>query len=329
MKGQLIYSHGDPAGIGADLIIHLANEPFWESISSPIVTIGDEKFLRSRAEELKKKVRFVALKSPSDAKKNILGTVQFYCIENCKDFAAGTPNPSNAQYIIKNLNFGIDWCLENKFSALITGPIQKSNINNGGFKNFIGHTEWIQKRTKSENVVMLLASSKLKVALATTHIPISSVPSHISKKSLVATIKTVHQGLVEKFKIDRPVITLLGLNPHAGEDGKIGQEEITAINPAAIACRKMGINVSDAISADTAFNNKQRKITDAYIGMYHDQVLPVLKALSFGKSVNITLGTPIIRTSVDHGTALNLAGKIKPNMGSVKEALAQALAQAK
>ena len=230
----------------------------------------------------------------------------------------GSLNPKNAKYVLDNLNFGIAESLKNKKVGLVTGPIQKSNIINGGFKNFQGHTEWIKKENKIERCCYAFIFKKIKVALATTHIPLTKVVTNIRKAKLVNAIKILHLGLKTKFKIKNPSITVLGLNPHAGENGKIGTEEIKKINPAVEVCRDMGINASYAISADTAFTAKKLKHTDAYLAMYHDQALPVLKALSFGEAVNITLGTGIVRTSVDHGTALDIAGKIKPNLGSIK-----------
>ena len=250
-------------------------------------------------------------------------------MSDCIDCSPGKLNPKNAKYIIKNLNFGIEQTLQNKKVGLVTGPIQKSNIIEGGFKRFQGHTEWIKNKTKSKDVVMLLASKKIKVALATTHIPLSQVPKNIKKLKLVELIKILDSSLKTNFKIKNPSIKVLGLNPHAGENGKIGTEESSKINPAVTLCKQLGINVSYAVSADTAFNNDQLKKTDAYLAMYHDQALPVLKALSFGKAVNITLGTPIIRTSVDHGTALEIAGKSKPKLGSIKEAIKLAEIQLK
>jgi len=217
--------------------------------------------------------------------------------------------------------------VDNPKTALVTGPIQKSNLVEGGFKNFQGHTEWIQKKTGSKSVVMLLASKKIKVALATTHIPISEVSKNIKKSKLIKIIQLVHEGLKEKFNIPEPKIRVLGLNPHAGESGKIGQEEIKIIEPAVKACSAQGINVLGPLSADTAFNKNLLQDTDAYIAMFHDQALPVLKALSFGEAINTTLGVPIIRTSVDHGTALEIAGQKKPLLGSLQEAITQALVQ--
>ena len=326
---RLLYSHGEPAGIGIDLILHLSKSKFWQEMRSCLICIVDFELLKSRAKLLNLKIQFVEIKSLKLAKKNKLGTVQFIQSANCKDLSPGSLNPKNAKYVLDNLNFGIAECLKKQRVGLVTGPIQKSNIIDGGFKTFQGHTEWIQKKTKSKNVVMLLSSKNIKVALATTHIPLTEVAKNIRKAKLIEIIQTLNTGLKTKFKIKKPSITVLGLNPHAGEDGKIGEEEIKKINPAVEVCRGMGINASYAISADTAFTAKKLKQTDAYLAMYHDQALPVLKALSFGEAVNITLGTGIVRTSVDHGTALDIAGKMKPNLGSIKEAIKAAEVQLK
>ena len=326
---RLLYSHGEPAGIGIDLILHLSKSKFWQEMRSCLICIVDFELLKSRAKLLNLKIQFVEIKSLKLAKKNKLGTVQFIQSANCKDLSPGSLNPKNAKYVLDNLNFGIAECLKKQRVGLVTGPIQKSNIIDGGFKTFQGHTEWIQKKTKSKNVVMLLSSKNIRVALATTHIPLTEVAKNIRKAKLIEIIQTLHTGLKTKFKIKKPSITVLGLNPHAGENGKIGEEEIKKINPAVEVCRGMGINASYAISADTAFTAKKLKQTDAYLAMYHDQALPVLKALSFGEAVNITLGTGIVRTSVDHGTALDIAGKMKPNLGSIKEAIKAAEVQLK
>ena len=293
-------------------------------MQSPLICIVDIDLLESRSKILNININFIEIKSLKAAKKNKLSTVQFIQVGKCKDSAPGILNPKNSKYVLDNLNFGIAQSLQNKKVGLVTGPIQKSNIIDGGFKSFQGHTEWIKNKTQSNQVVMLLSSKKIKVALATTHIPLAEVPKNIQKSKLVEMIKILDSGLKAKFKIRYPAITVLGLNPHAGEDGKMGEEEIKIINPAVKICRDIGINVTYAISADTAFNAEKLKQTDVYLAMYHDQALPVLKALSFGEAVNITLGTPIIRTSVDHGTALDIAGKMKPNLGSIKQAIKSA-----
>ena len=321
---EILYSHGEPAGIGVDLILKLANTKYWKEIKIPIVTLADESLLKARAKKLNINIKFIKLKNIKDAKKNRIGELQFYYVQHCADPSPGILNPKNADYVISNLNFAIDASMKNPKVGLVTGPIQKSNIIEGGFNTFQGHTEWIKQKTNSETAVMLLASKKLKVALATTHIPLKEVSKNISELKLVEIIKTVDEGLKNKFKLKNPVIKILGLNPHAGESGKIGNEELRIINPAVQQCRKMGIKISYAISADTAFNKVQLENTDGYIAMYHDQALPVLKALSFGETINITLGIPIIRISVDHGTALDIAGKGTAELGSLKEAMRQA-----
>ena len=324
---RLLYSHGEPAGIGIDLILYLSKSKFWKDMQSPLICIVDINLLESRSKILNLNINFIEIQSVKAAKKNKIGTVQFIQVGKCKDLTPSILNPKNSKYILDNLNFGIAQSLKNKKVGLVTGPIQKSNVISGGLKSFQGHTEWIRKKTQSNYVVMLLSSKKIKVALATTHIPLAEVPQNIKKSKLVEIIKILHSSMKAKFKIKNPVITVLGLNPHAGEDGKMGTEEIKIINPAVQICRDIGINASYAISADTAFNAKKLKQTDVYLAMYHDQALPVLKALSFGEAVNITLGTPIVRTSVDHGTALDIAGKMKPNLGSIKEAIKSAEVQ--
>jgi 4-hydroxythreonine-4-phosphate dehydrogenase len=221
---------------------------------------------------------------------------------------------------LDNLNYGIDTALTNKKVGLVTGPISKENIISID-KKFSGHTEHIQKLTKSKDVLMLLGSEKLKVALATTHIPLKAVPKKITKSLIINKAIILDDELKNKFRIKNPQITLLGLNPHAGEGGKIGSEEKEILLPAVKELRKKKINISYPKSADTAFTKKGLKETDAFLGMYHDQVLPVLKALSFGSAVNVTLGIPIVRTSVDHGVALDMAGSGKSDTDSLKEAI--------
>jgi 4-hydroxythreonine-4-phosphate dehydrogenase len=326
---QILYSHGEPAGIGIDLILRIAKLKFWSSINIPIVVISDGELLKARAKLLKLKIEFHELHDLKKTKKNETGCIQFHCVSQCKDFTPGVLNPQNASYVISNLNFAIDAAIENSKIAVVTGPIQKSNIVEGGIKTFQGHTEWIQKRTGSKDAVMLLASKKIKVALATTHIPLSEVPKNIKKAKLINVIKVVNDALKKKFKIRKPKIRVLGLNPHAGESGKIGTEELKIITPAINACKKLGMDIVGPLSADTAFHKNLLQDTDAYIAMFHDQALPVLKALSFGEAINTTLGIPIIRTSVDHGTALEFAGRKKPMLGSLQEAIIQAVIQLK
>lgn len=317
---KIIYSPGEPSGIGPDLIIQLSCSTFWNQINIPIACIADPELLIDRANTLGKKIKIKEISNPVELKKNKRNEIQVIKIAKCPNTKYGKLHRSNAKYVLDNLNYGIDTALTNKKVGLVTGPISKENIISID-KKFSGHTEHIQKLTKSKDVLMLLGSEKLKVALATTHIPLKAVPKKITKSLIINKAIILDDELKNKFKIKNPQITLLGLNPHAGEGGKIGSEEKEILLPAVKELRKKKINISYPKSADTAFTKKGLKETDAFLGMYHDQVLPVLKALSFGSAVNVTLGIPIVRTSVDHGVALDMAGSGKSDTASLKEAI--------
>ena len=317
---KILYSPGEPSGIGPDIIIQLCRTTFWTDIKVPILCISDPKLLDKRAADLEKKITLQKISDIDELKANKRNVIQVMHISDCKNTKYGKLYKSNAQYVLDNLNFGIDEALKNKNLALVTGPISKENIisiNN----TFSGHTEFIQQKTNSKEVLMLLASDQLKVALTTTHIPLKNVSKKITKELIISKAITLNKGLKEKFKIKNPIIKLLGLNPHSGEGGKIGKEEVDILIPAVKELRKKKINISYPISADTAFTKKNLKETDAFLGMYHDQVLPVIKALSFGNAINVTLGVPITRTSVDHGVALDIAGSGKADPSSLKEAI--------
>lgn len=317
---KILYSPGEPSGIGPDLIIQLCKSTFWTDIKIPILCLSDPKLLIQRAKDLGKKITLKEISAIEQLQKNKKNIIQVMHVSDCGNTKPGKLYKSNAQYVLDNLKFGIDEALKNKNLAIVTGPISKENIISIN-KAFSGHTEYIQQRTKSDEVLMLLASDQLKVALATTHIPLKKVANKISKELVISKATTLNQGLKQKFKIKNPNIKLLGLNPHSGEGGKIGKEEIDILIPAVKELRKKKINISYPISADTAFTKKNLKETDAFLGMYHDQVLPVIKALSFGSAVNITLGVPITRTSVDHGVALDISGTGKSDPSSLKEAI--------
>lgn len=317
---KIIYSPGEPSGIGPDLIIQLSCSTFWNQINIPIACIADPELLINRANTLGKKIKIKEISNPGELKKNKRNEIQVIKIAKCPNTKYGKLHRSNAKYVLDNLNYGIDTALTNKKVGLVTGPISKENIISID-KKFSGHTEHIQKLTKSKDVLMLLGSEKLKVALATTHIPLKAVPKKITKSLIINKAIILDDELKNKFRIKNPQITLLGLNPHAGEGGKIGSEEKEILLPAVKELRKKKINISYPKSADTAFTKKGLKETDAFLGMYHDQVLPVLKALSFGSAVNVTLGIPIVRTSVDHGVALDMAGSGKSDTASLKEAI--------
>ena len=317
---KILYSPGEPSGIGPDLIIQLCKSIFWTDIKIPILCLSDPKLLIQRAKDLGKKITLKEISAIEQLQKNKKNIIRVMHVSDCGNTKPGKLYKSNAQYVLDNLKFGIDEALKNKNLAIVTGPISKENIISIN-KAFSGHTEYIQQRTKSDEVLMLLASDQLKVALATTHIPLKKVANKISKELVISKATTLNQGLKQKFKIKNPNIKLLGLNPHSGEGGKIGKEEIDILIPAVKELRKKKINISYPISADTAFTKKNLKETDAFLGMYHDQVLPVIKALSFGSAINITLGVPITRTSVDHGVALDISGTGKSDPSSLKEAI--------
>ena len=316
---KILYSPGEPSGIGPDLIIQICSTPFWEKIHIPIVCLADKKLIQDRAKVLNKKIKIDILNNLDSANQNKFGVIQIKEVSKCRITKPGKLYKSNAAYVLKNLDYGIEQSIKEGI-GLVTGPISKENIITIDEK-FSGHTEYIQKKTLSNDVLMLLGSKKLRVAIATTHVPLKKVPQLITKRLIINKAMILHNELITKFKIKSPRIKLLGLNPHAGEGGKIGTEERNILIPAVEELRKNNINISMPLSADTAFTKKILVDTDAYLGMYHDQVLPVIKALSFGNTINITLGVPIIRTSVDHGVALDIAGSGKTDVSSFEEAI--------
>ena len=311
----IIYSPGDPAGIGPDLFLSLLNEDFFRFLKANVVCVGDKNLFASRAKELGYSFEISTFTDINVVNEKV-GCLE---IMKCPDISSGRLNSINSEYVIKNLDFGIDSCMKSKGLGLVTGPISKENIVEGGYP-FSGHTERIMEKTNSDDVLMLLASERLKVALATTHMPLNKVSESITTDLIINKVKILNQELKSKFNIEKPKISLLGLNPHAGEGGKLGKEEIEIIIPAVKELIASNVDVSMPLSADTAFNKNLLDETDAYFAMYHDQGLPVLKALSFGDSINITLGVPIVRTSVDHGVALDIAGKGIANNSSLKNA---------
>lgn len=316
---KILYSPGEPSGIGPDLIIQICSTPFWEKIHIPIVCLADKKLIQDRAKVLNKKIKMDILDNLDSANQNKFGVIQIQEVSKCRITKPGKLYKSNAAYVLKNLDYGIEQSIKEGI-GLVTGPISKENIITIDEK-FSGHTEYIQKKTLSNDVLMLLGSKKLRVSIATTHVPLKKVPKLITKRLIINKAMILHNELITKFKIKSPRIKLLGLNPHAGEGGKIGTEERNILIPAVEELRKNNINISMPLSADTAFTKKILADTDAYLGMYHDQVLPVIKALSFGNTINITLGVPIIRTSVDHGVALDIAGSGKTDVSSFEEAI--------
>jgi 4-hydroxythreonine-4-phosphate dehydrogenase len=232
----------------------------------------------------------------------------------------GEPDPANGPYVLATLEAAVAACLDGRAAGLVTGPVQKSSIA-AGAPDFRGHTEWLAARTGTETVVMLLVAGDLRVALATTHIPLAQVPSAITPGLLARTLDVLHQDLVRKFRIERPRILVAGLNPHAGEGGLLGSEDEAVVGPACVAARARGLDVHGPLPADTLFLPERLRGAHAVLALYHDQGLPVLKHVGFDRAVNVTLGLPIVRTSVDHGTALDLAGTGRADPGSLRAAI--------
>jgi len=318
---NLIITSGDPAGIGLDLCVMLAFKKFLANIT----IIGNKNAILSRARQLKKNIE-ISTKLGSHLGN---GELKIINLDYKNPVVPGQLDKSNSLLQLKGLKNSVELCLNKKFDALITLPIHKKILSTKKNK-FTGHTEYIADTCGQKgNEVMLLSNKKLNVALATTHISLKDVPSKITQKSLCNTISTLHDDLKKKFKIIDPKITVTGLNPHSGEDGEFGDEEIKTIRPAIKKMKGLGISLSGPIPADTAFTPKIMRNTDCYLTMYHDQGLAPFKSLTFGKGVNVTLGLPIIRTSVDHGTGLDIAGSNNVDPSSFFESIKLAISLAK
>ena len=305
-KPHIVISSGEPAGIGLDLCVLLSTKKF----PAFITVVGDKNALTDRANRLNKSITLyenVPIEHKGDH------SLSIHHIPACENIQTGLLNPRNNQYVLDVLNFALDGCLNKSFDALVTAPIHKSIINES--QPFTGHTEYIAHYTQAKNEVMMLASKTMKVALVTTHVPLSQVSHLITSEKLEQTIKTIHRDLIHRFKIKNPAIFVAGLNPHAGENGVLGLEEINILTPVISKLKCEGMLIEGPLPADTLFTEKYIQKADCCLSMYHDQGLAVFKHANFGLGVNVTLGLPIIRTSVDHGTAIDLAGQgnIDPN----------------
>ncbi len=300
---RIAITAGEPAGIGPDILLMIAQD----SWPAELVAIADEDMLERRASMLGLPISFRHFdpkRKPTPHRPSGLTIFDTKLSENER---LGILNAANARYVLNTINLAIEGCKSGNFSAMVTGPVQKSIICDADFE-FSGHTEFIAKKVGVEHPVMLLMTQKLKVALTTTHLPLSDVPGAITKNSLIKTLQTLDNGLKSLFNIPKPRIGVLALNPHAGENGNLGSEEINIIKPAIDEMLDLGLNLEGPLPADTAFHDKNIAKMHAYLAMYHDQGLPVIKFSGFGKAANVTLGLPFVRSSVDHGTALNLAG---------------------
>lgn len=317
---RIALTPGEPAGIGPDLVITLAQQ----SQAHEIVAIADPQLLRARAEQLKLPLQLREINLQDEPRPSIAGELAILPIALAVPAEPGKLNVSNAPYILQTLDAAINGCIAGDFAALVTGPVQKSVINDAGIP-FSGHTEYLAAKTHTPKVVMMLATEGLRVALATTHLPLKDVAAAITDDELTQVTEILHRDMQVQFGIPQPRILVCGLNPHAGEGGHLGREEIEVIEPVLKKLRARGINLIGPLPADTLFTPKYLDNADAVLAMYHDQGLPVLKYKGFGQAVNVTLGLPIIRTSVDHGTALDLAGTGKADLGSLRTALSYAL----
>lgn len=313
----LAITSGEPAGIGPDICLDIPEF----GLAARCVVLADIDMLRERAKMLGKDVEIVAYEAHKRPVNNVLEVLHMPLAAEC---VAGQLDVANAPYVIELLDCAHQGILAGEFAAMVTAPLHKGIINDSG-RSFSGHTEYLADISHTPQVVMMLAGGGLKVALVTTHLPLKDVASKITPELLSSVVRILHHDLHTKFHIAKPRILVTGLNPHAGEGGHLGMEELDVIIPTLEALRAEGLDVKGPFPADTVFEPFILKDGDAVLAMYHDQGLPVLKFASFGNGVNITLGLPFVRTSVDHGTALNLAGTGHALSGSLRAAIEQAL----
>lgn len=311
----LALTAGEPAGIGPELCLRLAAE----TRQPGIVVVAARELLEARAKQLGIEV-ILEPWQPGEAATREPGRLSVYHVEGLASTDTGTLNTGNSQYVLDTLRVAAQGCLDGRFDGMVTAPVHKGVINDAGIA-FSGHTEFLQELCGVERVVMMLATEELRVALVTTHLPLKDVAAAITPERLTQVTRILNADLRTFFGIEHPRILVAGLNPHAGEGGHLGREELEVIEPTLDNLRSEGITLTGPLPADTLFTPHWLDNADAVLAMYHDQGLPVLKFQGFGRAVNITLGLPIVRTSVDHGTALDLAGTGKADAGSLQTAI--------
>jgi len=321
---RILITPGEPAGIGPELCLQLAQTLADDGAlrNLELALIADPALMQQRARELSLPIRLRTLPTAQLPPPQATGQAELAIIPLSAASLppAGQPDPANAEYLLSSLRLAVTLCRRGEAAAMVTGPLQKSIINEAGIP-FSGHTEYLSELCDGAQTVMMLATEGLRVALVTTHLPLRAVAEQISAEGLTRIIDVLHQDLQQHFGLPQPRIAVCGLNPHAGEAGHLGREEIDIIIPALDACRQRGLQLLGPLPADTLFTPRILNQCDAVLAMYHDQGLPVLKYRGFGQSANITLGLPIIRTSVDHGTALDLAGSGSADIGSLRYAI--------
>ena len=313
---RIVVTTGEPAGIGPDLALAAALVDW----PCELVFAADPALLAARAEQLRISLRPAEWREEVRPVPHRAGTLPVLESKLAREASPGKPDPANARYVLATIDAAAEGCLAGRFDAMVTGPVQKSSINDAGIP-FQGHTEYLAAKSGGAHPVMLLVAGTLRVALATTHLALVDVPRFLTRESLERTLAVLERGLRESLCIEAPRILVCGLNPHAGEGGHLGREEIEVIAPVVAALRAKGLALTGPVPADTAFTPASLANTDAVLAMYHDQGLPVIKHTGFGHAVNVTLGLPFQRASVDHGTALDLAGTGRADPGSLFEAI--------
>jgi 4-hydroxythreonine-4-phosphate dehydrogenase len=303
---------GEPAGIGPDICLALARE----RLAARIVVLGDRGLLEARSNKLGLGVCLAAFGDAAPEP----GALAVLHVPLAVPCTPGAVDPRNARYVLAQLERALDGCLRGEFAAMATAPVHKAVINDAGIA-FVGHTEFLAERTGTPTVVMMLTGGNLRVALATTHMALADVPGSLTREGLEATLRVLCSELQHRFGLASPKVLVTGLNPHGGEGGHFGREEIDIIGPVLDKLRAEGLRLVGPLPADTVFTPDVLAQGDCVLAMYHDQGLPVLKYASFGRGINVTLGLPVIRTSVDHGTALDLAGSGRADPGSLVEAV--------
>ena len=317
---RIVVTTGEPAGIGPDLALAAALRDW----PCELVFAGDPGLLAARAAALSLKITIAEWGGDAAPAPHRAGTMAMLSLPLARPATPGRLDPANARYVLDLLDAAMDGCIEGHFAAMVTAPVQKSTINEAGIA-FTGHTEYLAARSGAAWPVMLLVAGNLRVALATTHLPLAEVARHVTRESLERTLDVLDGGLRTRFRLPAPRILVCGLNPHAGEAGHLGREEIEVIGPVVAAARAHGMAVTGPVPADTAFTPASLARCDAVLAMYHDQGLPVLKHAGFGRAVNVTLGLPFCRTSVDHGTALDIAATGRAEPGSLFAAIELAM----
>ncbi|VVC72614.1 4-hydroxythreonine-4-phosphate dehydrogenase PdxA [Aquicella lusitana] len=311
---------GEPAGIGPDIIAQIAQQAW----PVELVVVSDPDLLLERAKAIGLPLQLSLCHAEETPLPHQAGRLKYVSVPLNEKVVPGKLNPANAHYVLRTLELAAEWCLQKKADAVVTGPVHKGVINDAGIP-FTGHTEFFAQCAGVKDTVMLFVVDQLKVALATIHVPLARVPLTLTKDSLQTTLTILHDSLQKYFRISSPRLLVCGLNPHAGEGGYLGREEIDIIEPVIAALRKQHYHIDGPLAADTIFTPMYLREADAILAMYHDQALPLVKYIGFGNAVNVTLGLPFVRTSVDHGTALDVAGTGKADAGSLLAAIRLAI----